>query len=346
MLCVDRLGSIEITVTLDVSASGTDIRTGQTVDFAGQYTHATPSRGVSGITNPQQRAKVGNCAGSPPAPWVMLGPRTQGDPRNRFQPFKLADWVPNTSPILSADANGGTVPNGAYVTATADYTLPEYIDGIGLQIYKGASYIVQNGRWEDMHYGIQPIAAQTFAWAYNTAPVIASGGMVDGVRANFGDCYVCDITTTVSPMIDGIYDLTAGEIIQFDGLGWQKLAEIDLLNYERNPFWTQWCRNMWDVTANLPAQGGPSGVWLNGDPFANLFLGYAPPTSWANAMSAWLRRFIDREHPEVQFTLLDTNTGMDYVGKVFADSTNNWTGEFYDPSTEVTISATYHFEIT
>jgi hypothetical protein len=351
MLCVDRLASVNIVATLGVTVSGTDSRTGRDVNFSGQYTHNPPSRGVNGITYPHQRARAGNCPTYIPGAYVMLGVRTLGDVRNQFQPFKISDWIPNTSPVLSANGNGGTVPNGGYVTATQDATLPDPIDGIGPQVIAGESYIVRNGQWEPAIYGMTPTAAQTFAWEYNTAPVIASGGLVDGVRAAWGDSYVCDRTTTVSPPIDGIYDLAAGEIIQFTGFGWQRLSEVIPFSYQRSPFWTTWCRNMWDVTAYLPNIGGvtdpDSGpIWLNGSPNSDMFLGYAPPASWANPMSAWLRRFLDREHPEIQFTLWDNDWQVNYNGKVFADSTSEWNGNYTDPDTGITVDASYKFTIT
>lgn len=354
MLCVDRLGSVNIVATLDVAVSGTDSRTGREVNFSGQYQHAPPARGVSGISDPQQRARAGNCPSFVPGAFVMLGTRTQGDLRSNLEPFKWSDWVPNTSPVLTPNGNGGTIPEMAYVTATMDFMLPDYIDGIGKQIYAGKSYVISQGRWEDLsliNYGVRPTSSLTYAWQYNIDPVLSSGGLINGQNATVGACYVCDRNAIVDPPIDQIYDLYAGEIVQAMGGHWMKLSELRYAGGPTDPFWQFFCQSMWDVTAYLPNTGGvedpDSGpIWLNGAPQSNMFLGYAPPAAWQNPMSAYLRRYLDREAPEIPFMLWDDSAQLGYNGKVIANSTNEWQGTFEDPDTGITVDATYHFTIT
>lgn len=355
MLCVDRLGLISVEVTLEVHVKGTDIRPEEPkeVDFGGIYSHNPPFPGVIGIEDLHKRAKVGTCGPNYqiPAPWVTFGIQTLGDPRNRFLPFKLSDWKPNVSPVLSANGNGGTIPNGAYVTATEDATLDEYIDGIGLQIFKGCNYVVQNGRWEDLYAGIIPAAKRTFSWTYNSAPHIQSGGIVDGVKANFGDCYVVtEDVPIVDPPIDGIQSLIAGEIIQFIGFGWISFAQIGtILGYQTDPFWTVWCRNMWDINASLPNTGGVEDpttgpIWLNGQPQSNLWFGAYLPTTFTGPIPDWKRRTFD--YSDIYFYLLDITDGATYDGKITPNTSDEWIGSYTDPNSGVTVDATYKVKIT
>jgi hypothetical protein len=58
------------------------------------------------------------------------------------------------------------------------------------------------------------------AWAVNTSPVIASGGVVGAGTASKGDYYVASNTATLSPAIDGQTQVLAGDIIAFNGTTW------------------------------------------------------------------------------------------------------------------------------
>jgi len=58
------------------------------------------------------------------------------------------------------------------------------------------------------------------AWAVNTSPVIASGGVVGAGTAAKGDYYVASNTATLSPAIDGQTQVLAGDIIAFNGTTW------------------------------------------------------------------------------------------------------------------------------
>lgn len=58
------------------------------------------------------------------------------------------------------------------------------------------------------------------AWAVNTSPVIASGGVVGAGTAAKGDYYVASNTATLSPAIDGQTQVLAGDIIAYNGTTW------------------------------------------------------------------------------------------------------------------------------
>lgn len=58
------------------------------------------------------------------------------------------------------------------------------------------------------------------AWAVNTSPVIASGGVVGGGTAAKGDYYVASNSATLSPAIDGQTSVQAGDVIAFNGATW------------------------------------------------------------------------------------------------------------------------------
>ena len=58
------------------------------------------------------------------------------------------------------------------------------------------------------------------AWAVNTSPVIASGGVVGGGTAAKGDYYVASNTLALSPAIDGQTYVQAGDVIAFNGATW------------------------------------------------------------------------------------------------------------------------------
>lgn len=58
------------------------------------------------------------------------------------------------------------------------------------------------------------------AWTVNTAPVIASGGVVGGGTAEKGDYYIASNSATLSPAIDGQTVVQAGDMIAFNGATW------------------------------------------------------------------------------------------------------------------------------
>ena len=60
----------------------------------------------------------------------------------------------------------------------------------------------------------------TGAWAVNTSPVIASGGVVGGGTAAKGDYYVASNSATLSPAIDGQDTVRASDVIAFNGTTW------------------------------------------------------------------------------------------------------------------------------
>ena len=57
------------------------------------------------------------------------------------------------------------------------------------------------------------------AWAVNTSPVIASGGVVGGDTAAKGDYYVASNSAALSPAIDGQTYVQAGDVIAYNGAG-------------------------------------------------------------------------------------------------------------------------------
>ena len=58
------------------------------------------------------------------------------------------------------------------------------------------------------------------AWNVNTAPVIASNGVVGSGTATTGDYYVAANTADLSPAINGQTKVAAGDIIAFNGNTW------------------------------------------------------------------------------------------------------------------------------
>ena len=58
------------------------------------------------------------------------------------------------------------------------------------------------------------------AWAVNTSPVIASGGVVGGGTAAKGDYYVASNSLELSPAIHGQTYVQAGDVIAFNGSTW------------------------------------------------------------------------------------------------------------------------------
>ena len=58
------------------------------------------------------------------------------------------------------------------------------------------------------------------AWAVNTSPVIASGGVVGAGTAEKGDYYIASNSATLSPAIDGQTVVQAGDMIAFNGTTW------------------------------------------------------------------------------------------------------------------------------
>ena len=61
-------------------------------------------------------------------------------------------------------------------------------------------------------------------WTVNTSPVIASGGVVGAGVAAVGDYYVAANTLTVSPAIDGVTQILAGDILAYNGTTWDKIS--------------------------------------------------------------------------------------------------------------------------
>lgn len=61
-------------------------------------------------------------------------------------------------------------------------------------------------------------------WTVNTSPVIASGGVVGAGVASTGDYYVAANTLTVSPAIDGVTQILAGDLLAFNGTTWDKIS--------------------------------------------------------------------------------------------------------------------------
>jgi len=61
-------------------------------------------------------------------------------------------------------------------------------------------------------------------WTVNTSPVIASGGVVGAGVAATGDYYVAANTLTVSPAIDGVTQILAGDILAYNGTKWDKIS--------------------------------------------------------------------------------------------------------------------------
>ena len=66
------------------------------------------------------------------------------------------------------------------------------------------------------------IGALTYkgAWAVNTSPVIASGGVVGAGTADKGDYYIAANSATLSPAIDGQTVVQAGDMIAYNGATW------------------------------------------------------------------------------------------------------------------------------
>ena len=58
------------------------------------------------------------------------------------------------------------------------------------------------------------------AWAVNTSPVIASGGVVGAGTAAKGDYYIASNSATLDPAIDGQTVVQAGDMIAFNGTTW------------------------------------------------------------------------------------------------------------------------------
>lgn len=58
------------------------------------------------------------------------------------------------------------------------------------------------------------------AWAVNTSPVIASGGVVGAGTAAKGDYYIASNSATLSPAIDGQTVVQAGDMIAYNGTTW------------------------------------------------------------------------------------------------------------------------------
>lgn len=58
------------------------------------------------------------------------------------------------------------------------------------------------------------------AWAVNTSPVIASGGVVGSGTASKGDYYIASNSATLSPAIDGQTVVQAGDMIAYNGTTW------------------------------------------------------------------------------------------------------------------------------
>jgi hypothetical protein len=58
------------------------------------------------------------------------------------------------------------------------------------------------------------------AWAVNTSPVIASGGVVGAGTAAKGDYYIAGNSATLDPAIDGQTVVQAGDMIAFNGTTW------------------------------------------------------------------------------------------------------------------------------
>ena len=58
------------------------------------------------------------------------------------------------------------------------------------------------------------------AWAVNTSPVIASGGVVGAGTADKGDYYIAANSATLSPAIDGQTSVQAGDMIAYNGTTW------------------------------------------------------------------------------------------------------------------------------
>jgi hypothetical protein len=57
------------------------------------------------------------------------------------------------------------------------------------------------------------------AWAVNTSPVIASGGVVGGGTAAKGDYYIAANSAALDPAIDGQTYVQAGDMIAYNGAG-------------------------------------------------------------------------------------------------------------------------------
>lgn len=88
-----------------------------------------------------------------------------------------------------------------------------------------ANYIPQLGSDGRIPSGLLPTSVTGAlnykgAWAVNTSPVIASGGVVGAGTATKGDYYIASNSATLSPAIDGQTSVQAGDMIAFNGATW------------------------------------------------------------------------------------------------------------------------------
>ena len=170
---------------------------------------------------------TGNTSGYVP---VGLLPETrEGQP--------LGAWTVNTSPVLQPNGkvDGGDPPAlGYYVvalptgaTVNDPIVISPAIDTL-TRVYPGDAVAVQNGLWRVYPQRRLGAPDRTFLWTPNTSPVVASGGLVNGVLAKPGTILIPDKDFYIAPpapAIEGRRYFYKGQGLLFNGQLWRKKLE-------------------------------------------------------------------------------------------------------------------------
>jgi hypothetical protein len=148
------------------------------------------------------------------------------------------DWTVNESPVLT---NGGYADDeliefGYYVVAQPyDKTIDDPIDispaiDFVARVYPGDLVYTRGSgeftRWYVVPQNRFPQVDRTFFWTPNTSPVLASGGIADGVLVKPGTIMLPTanffIENYFANAIDGMYYFYANQGVIFDGQRWRQ----------------------------------------------------------------------------------------------------------------------------
>jgi len=339
------------TVTCSLSVAIKDTATG--VDISGTFTHATPARGSQGITPASIAARFDECGGVPfsNSARVGFGLNLNASSYNTAAGFtrapkrlKWGDWVYNT-PVLSNGGllNGDTFPVEMYLQVSEDTELPDTIDNLPLTLRKGQTLTVGVSttgvrRW--YLWGgpkAYPEAAKTRNWAYNSDPIAASGGLLNGLPANYNTCLISDSAVEfIDPPIDNVTSLFVGQVIQCCNGVWDYASAGDDTPWMGPNFD---CVDFNQIQAFLPSNSEPPGLL----PFPNLFLGYYPPPQFQDPQSIRYRVQFAASGDKTIYLIFEDTGGNTYQGLVTMDTSNSWSGSNAYGTT--TVDVTYNYTL-
>lgn len=225
--------------TLSGSASG---QTGQTTPTVRQITCNPPTDPGTAFGFFDISGSTGNNSGK-----IDTGVLPERFAARTFASRMAGLWKVNTDPVLSQFGNANNVPASRtiyYVVALPDtpgasvdtpIVIDPAIDELR-RVYPGDYVAIDQffgtQRWYVYPQRRLPKPDRTFFWVPNETPVIASGGIVDGVLAKPGTVMIPtkSVLLAAEDRIDDYEYFHEGVGIMFDGQKWNSLVFADVAN--------------------------------------------------------------------------------------------------------------------